>query len=311
MFNQISDAFGKMYDKLIDWVNLFIVNLPNMIVALIIFMIAYFASRKLKTITERLLRSRVSQASIRILIGNAVSILVIAAGLFLALNILNLDKALTTLLTGAGVVGLAVGLALQGTLSNTFSGIFLSIKDIMNLGDYIETNGYSGKVDEITMRYVKIIESDNNAVIIPNKLIIENPFKNYGLTTRIRTTVECGVGYESDLEAVRDLTRELINDLFPQKNDEKIEFQYLEFGGSSINFQLRFWVEATANLTLLEAKSKAIIAIKKAYDENGINIPFPIRTLVFDNKLKVGGKLAATNNTPPSRMPTVPTEPTR
>ena len=149
----------------------------------------------------------------------------------------------------------------------------------MNIGDFIETNGYSGSVEEITLRYITLKESDNNLVIIPNKLVVENPFKNFGLTKQIRTSIECGVGYESDLREVRKIAIETISEAFPYR-DKKIEFQYKEFGESSINFQMRFWVEAKKNLTLLEAKSEAIILLKEVFEKNGISIPYPIRTIV-------------------------------
>jgi small conductance mechanosensitive channel len=186
-------------------------------------------------------------------------------------------------LAGAGVAGLAVSLALQGTLSNTFSGLFIAIKDEINKGDYVQTNGYAGKVVDIDLRNTKIKESDNNIVVIPNRLIMENPFKNYGLTNRIRVSINCGVGYESDLEQVKDLTINAIEEIFPPKSNEKIEFFYTEFGGSSIDFKLRFWVDATENRIILNAKSDAIMKIKSLYDKHNINIPFPIRTLISES----------------------------
>ena len=124
--------------------------------------------------------------------------------------------------------------------------------------------------------------------MIPNKTILENPLKNYSLTTRMRVFLECGVGYESDLEKVEQLTKDVIAKTFDQvEKPEDVEFYYTEFGDSSINYLCRFWIDAESMLEKLRAKTKAIIEIKKAYDKEGINIPFPIRTLQFDNKLSV------------------------
>jgi len=279
MEEQINSSISNLTDKLSNWLDLIITNMPNIILALVLFGVAYFISQRLHNWVYKFLRNKIRQQSIRGLIANFVSIIVIAIGIFLALSILNLDKALTSILAGAGVAGLAIGLALQGTISNTFSGIFLSIRDIMNIGDHIETNGYRGSVEEITLRYIVVRESDNNLVVIPNKLVVENPFKNFGLTERIRTTIECGVGYESDLRKVKQMAIRTIQDSFPQ-GDKNIEFQYLEFGDSSINFQMRFWVDATKNLTLLEAKSEAIMLLKETFDAENINIPYPIRTII-------------------------------
>lgn len=278
MQEQMNESIGNLKDKVLSWMDLIILNIPNIILALIIFSAAYFASRELNILTNKLLKSKVKKVSVRNLVGNIASISVVLIGLFIALSILNLDTMISSILAGAGVAGLAVGLALQGALSNTFSGIFLSIKEILNVGDYIETNGFAGTVDEINLRHIKLREADNNFVFIPNKLVVEKPFKNYGLTPLIRTTINCGVGYESDLEMVKQISIETIESHFPQ-DDKAIEFHYLSFGESSINFQLRFWVPAIMQMNLLEAKSTAIMLIKKRFDQENINIPYPIRTL--------------------------------
>lgn len=279
MDEQLGSSLDSLSNKLSGWLDLFILNLPNIVLAGVIFGGAYYLSQKLSAVMMRILKNKIKQHSIRSLLGTITSTVVIAIGLFLALSVLNLDKALTSILAGAGVAGLAVGLALQGTIANTFSGIFLAIKDILNIGDFVETNGYRGTVQNINLRYVTLKESDNNLVIIPNNLVVENPFKNYGLTSMIRTTITCGIGYESDLRAVQKLAKETIASAFPQGN-RQIEFQYLEFGDSSINFQMRFWVEATKVRTLLDAKSEAIILLKEVFDSNNINIPYPIRTVL-------------------------------
>jgi len=249
MEEQLKSSWQNMLERLSEWLNVAITNLPNMVLALIVFVVAYWLSQNVRYWIEKPMRRFVKQTSVRTLTANIASILVVAFGLFLALGILNLDTVLKSLLAGAGVAGLAVGLALQGTLANTFSGVFLAIKDILNVGDFVETNGYSGKVEEITLRNTKIREADNNIVIIPNKMVLDNPFKNYGLTRKMRVSVECGVSYESDLNFVQKLTKDTINNIFPQDGGDSIEFHYLSFGGSSIDFQVRFWLPATTELT--------------------------------------------------------------
>jgi len=276
----MESSWNKMLDRLSNWIDKAILNLPNLLLAIVIFMVALWLSKHLQSWSNKVLKKMVRQASMRSLISNVLSIIIIAIGLFVALGILNLDEVLKSLLAGAGVAGLAVGLALQGTLSNTFSGIFLAIKDVVNVGDWVETNGFAGRVIEIDLRNTKIKESDNNIVVIPNQLVLEKPFKNYGLTKRVRTSIECGVAYSSNLKQVREIAINTIKQIYPPIDNNKIEFHYLNFGDSSINFQIRFWVDAQTNLDTLEAKSEAIIALKEIFDEKGINIPFPIINLI-------------------------------
>ncbi|WP_040281788.1 mechanosensitive ion channel family protein [Psychroserpens damuponensis] len=288
MNDQLNTAFGNLKDKLFGWFNAIIANLPNLVLAILVFVAAFFIARYVSKLVEKLVSRRVEQKSISLVVSRIASVITVLVGLFLALGILNLSQALTSLLAGAGVIGLVVGLALQGTLSNTVSGIVLSFRNRIRIGNWVETNGYSGEVMDINLNTFILKESDNNIVVVPNKMILENPIKNYSLTTRMRVTLECGVGYESDLEAVEQLTKETIATHFKQvEKSEDVEFYYTEFGDSSINYLCRFWIDAESMLEKLRAKTKAIIEIKKAYDKAGINIPFPIRTLQFDSKLSI------------------------
>ncbi len=282
MKDQFQLSLQNLLNKLLEWFDAFIVNSPNLILALLVFVISLYASKRLSRSITNLIGGRIKQSSIRSLIGSAISIVIILLGIILALGILNLDQALNSLIAGAGVVGLAVGLAVQGTLSNTFSGISLSIKDDINVGDFIETNGFGGSVESISLRDTKIRTMDNNLVVIPNNSISESPYKNYSLTRDLRVVLEAGVSYESDLKHVESITKETIAKAFPYKKD-KIEFYYLSFGDSAINFQVRFWIQAEEKFSLIQARSKAIMLIKEKFDSESINIPYPIMTIQNDS----------------------------
>lgn len=283
----INDSFQGIWEKLGIWMDSLILSLPNFLLAILVFILFVIAAKYIGKIFGRLLKFKVKQDSIREITIKIIKVVVIAIGFFVALGLLNLNTVLTSVLAGAGVVGLAVGLALQGTLNNTFSGILLSFLPELQIGDWIENNGYAGKVIEISLRSIKIREADNNIVIIPNSQVIDAPFKNFSRTSRSRVMVDCGVGYSSNLEQVKDLTVQTISDLFPPTSNEEVEFMYKEFGDSSINFVVRFWTNARSKREILMAQSSAIIAIKKVFDQNGVNIPFPIRTIDFSNKLGI------------------------
>lgn len=272
-------SWDKMWDRIWHWKDQMIEHLPEIILSLLVFTLCYILSVYVKRWVQKPLSRIIKRTSIRSLVANIISIVIVLIGIIIAISLLNLNDLLTGILAAGGIAGLAVALAFQGTLANTFSGIFISLNDIMNVGDYVETNGYAGNIEEITLRNTRIREVDNNIVVIPNKTIIENPFKNYGLTPRIRTTIFCGVHYNSDMRFVKKISIEAISKRFPQLDYEHVEFHWLEFADSSLNFQIRFWIEARSNLTLLEAKSEAMMILKETFDKNDINIPFPIRTL--------------------------------
>jgi small conductance mechanosensitive channel len=279
---RFANALKKMMDRLVSWMNNLIVSLPNIIIAVLVFLIVLFLSKYLSRIVLKLLKNSSLQASMKHLISKLVSVLVVFFGMFLILGILDLSKTLNTILAGAGVAGLAIGLALQGAISNTYSGIILSYIDQIRFGDWIQSNDYEGEVVDINLRTVTIKQRDNNLVYLPNKLVLENPIRNFSTTPKTRVILDCGVGYSSNLEFVKKLVKQTISQAFKEFNtEEEVIFIYKEFGDSSINFETRFWVESKSALQVAIAKSKAIIAIKAAFDKNNINIPFPIRTLDF------------------------------
>ena len=273
-----SNQFGSWWDALVS-------RLPEIVLALVILTGSYFLSRVVYRVTHKVLSSKVDQKSVGRLISQAVSALVVFLGLFMALQAVNLGKSVTGLLAGAGISGLVLGLALQGTLSNTISGIVLSLRKNIRVGDWIETMDYKGEVVKIALNYLVLKESDNNIVIIPNKTILESPLKNYSQTTKMRVVLQCGVAYDTDLEKVRDITLNLIRERFGSTRiEEGPEFFFTEFGSSSIRFLCRFWIHGESGVDKLKARSSLIMELKKALDEEGIVIPFPIRTLEFRNR---------------------------
>lgn len=290
MSESFSEAWSKMIEKLGTWMDVLVLGLPNFLIALLVFVLTILISKHISSLTLRLLDRSKLQASMKNLISKFVSIVVILLGIFLILGILNLSKALNTILAGAGVVGLAVGLALQGALANTYSGIVLSYVKYIKFGDWIQSNGFEGEVVDIDLRSVTLKQPDNNMVYIPNKLVVENPIKNFSTTAQSRVILGCGVAYGTDLGFARQVVLDTVSATFDAVSKDDIIFIYTAFGDSSINFETRFWIDSTSSIEVAKAKSTAIMAIKEAFDREGINIPFPIRTLVFPESLTVNKK---------------------
>ncbi len=120
-------------------------------------------------------------------------------------------------------------------------------------------------------------------VIIPNKEVLQNPIENYSLLGKRRMDLNAGISYGDDLEKVKEITVKAVEGI-QGLTDDTITMFYDEFGDSSINFVLRLWVNTPQQPDYLQVKSEAIMRIKKAYDQNNITLPFPIRTLDFGIK---------------------------
>ena len=141
--DKVNDAVSNLSDKLWGWVQSFIRNLPNLAVAILVLVLAYFVARFVNKYSQKIVSKYVPQKSITKLIGRAFSVVVVLVGIVLALGVLNLDQAMQTIVAGAGVSGLVIGLALQGALANGVAGVILSFRKNVNIGDWVETSGYT------------------------------------------------------------------------------------------------------------------------------------------------------------------------
>ena len=267
--------------KFIRWWDSVLLKLPNLVIGLIVFFLFTLIAKYAGRLMYRVMKKSVKQESIRQIVLKIFRGTIWLLGFLVFLIILDLGVVLTSILGLAGVASLAVGLAVQGVLHNTFSGVILSFLPNLKIGDWVETDGLEGTISEISLRSVQILRPDNNYVMVPNSQILENPFTNYSLTTRVLVTIECGVAYDSDLRLVMKIVKEQMAKTFPQNASEEIEFYYREFSDSSIDFIVRFWGNALDKRDELKLKHKAILELKDVLDQNGITIPFPMRTIEF------------------------------
>lgn len=285
-FNASLEAF---WNTLEGWLEGLIANLPNIILAVLVLVASIFLSRFVKKYAGKVVSRFSRNQTINGLLANIITSGFLIVMLFIVLGILGLDRALTSLLAGAGVVGLAVGLAVQEPLMNLFSGILMSTKSLYNVGDLIETNGYFGKIKKVNLRSTILEQLSGEEVLLPNKSIIQNPLTNYTVSGHRRLALSCGISYGEDLEKVRSVTLKAVEDNVDYDERFPVKFYYDGYGDSSINFIVRFWLADITQKGLLAAQSESVIAIKKAFDQNDIMIPFPIRTLDFG--IKGGEKL--------------------
>lgn len=275
------DVYSTLTEKLLNWLETLIAMLPNIVAALLVLILFFVVGKLVRGAVKRMLEKTTSNKTIINLLETIVGVSIVGIGIFVALSILNLDGAVTSLLAGAGIIGLALGFAFQDIASNFISGIILSIRHPFGIGDIIETNGFYGEVEKMNLRNTIIRTPQGQTVYIPNKSVFENPLQNFTSNTERRIDLSCGVSYGDDLEKAKELAIEAVKSLDNYNADKGIEFYYDEFGGSSINFKIRFWVDFRKNPDFWSARSDAIIAITKKFDEHDIMIPFPIRTLDF------------------------------
>ncbi len=289
MIEVFNEAFNNLKEKLGGWLNDFVINLPNIVLAVIVMSLGIFAAQYVRKYVQKGLGKFVDNKTVTGFASSIITAAFLIAMLLVVLSILKLDTALTSILGTAGIAGLAVGLALQEPIVNVFAGIVMSMRDYYSVGDLVKTNDYFGTIGKINLRSTILTTPDGQEVIIPNKDVLQNPLVNYTHSDKRRVDIECGVAYGDDLESAREIALNAIRTNEKVKYDKNmpLELFFTEFGDSSINFQLRFWYHFSSHASFMDLKSEAIIAIKKAFDSNEITIPFPITTLDFG---VVGGR---------------------
>ena len=289
---QPDEVYDDVLGKLSRWSDSVAEMLPNFIVAILVLVVFWLAARLACSASDRALKRFNTHQAARDLIARITQIGVLLAGVVVALGVMNLDKALASILAGAGIVGLALGFAFQDLAGNLISGVGLAIHQRwpFKIGDVVETNDVFGVVEKIHLRTSIIRMLDGKMAIIPNKGIYQSKVINYSASGTRRIDVECGVSYGEDLDEVHRVVAETLDGIESRDPSRDVEVFFKGFGNSSINVVGRFWVDYARNRDFLDAQSRAVVAVKKAFDANDIVIPFPIRTLDFGIR---GGKSLA------------------
>ncbi len=280
----IEHAYNLITEKLLLWAEAFIKLLPNLFISAIVLVLGIFLASRIKKIAYKLTLRFSKRNMISNLFASVIHIFFIGITLFIVLSILKLDKAVTSILAGAGIIGLALAFAFQDIAANFISGIFISFRRPISVGHIVKIKDYMGVVKEINMRDTVIRTFQGQLVIIPNKEVFQNPIENYTLFGKRRFDLSVGVSYGEDLEKVRTIALEAVKGIENLSTDDEVTLFFTEFDDSSINFVIRMWVNSTVQQDFKKVGSDAIIQIKKAFDENNILIPFPIRTLDFGIK---------------------------
>lgn len=291
---RIAEIFGydaqnvleKITEKLESWGEAAVSSLPNLVLAIIIMVVSVFVARNLKKYSNRYLNKIRINPTISRFLSQIIFMGMIVLGIMLSLSALELTRTVSSILAGLGIVGLALGFAFQDTAANFMSGVFITFNQPYKIGDIIQTkDGHEGTVIDINLRVTKIRTYNGPIVHVPNRMLFQEYFINYTDEGRRRVQIECGVSYGEDLETVQKVALEAVENIPSRLKSEDNSIFWTGFGDSSINFTLNVWVKFTNNeLNFIPARNEAIIALKKAFDKEGITIPFPIRTLDFGIK---------------------------
>jgi small conductance mechanosensitive channel len=276
----LQKAATQVVKKLDDWGLNAAKMLPNLVVAVLVLVLFWLISMVVERVVRRMVHRLSPYAHVVKLVAGISRLTVVAIGVILALSAMNLDRAVASMLAGVGILSIAIGFASKDIAGDYMAGFIIHFSHPFRTGHIIQVGKFFGYVDSIEMRTTKCHTQQGQQVIIPNHKIIEGEITNYSITGVRRVDLKCGVSYGADLQHAEDLAIEAVESLTLLNPKRPVEFFYEEFGESSINFNLRFWIEPDQK-TFLKARSEAIKLIMQSFKDHGITVPFPIRTLDF------------------------------
>lgn len=208
-------------------------------------------------------------------LANVASYVIIGFAFLFVLNTFGVQT--TSVVAVIGAAGLAIGLALQGTLSNVAAGVMIIFFRPFKLGDFVEVNGKSGTVKDITLNFTELASLDNVQVIIPNAQVWGNTIVNYSVYSTRRAEWTFGVGYGANLANAEQIIRDTIIGDPRSHTDPEPFVQVNNLNASSVDFLVRVWCDRTEYFAY-QADMKR--QVKEALDAGGIDIPFPTRTVI-------------------------------
>ena len=248
---------------------------------LIIFVGRWVIKLLLKIIKSALEKTTVEE-TIRIFVANLLNSLLMVIIFIAAINQLGIET--TSIIAMLGAAGLAIGLALQGSLANFAAGILIVIFRPYKVGDYIEAGSAEGTVLDIQIFSTVLKTPDNKVVVVPNGTIMDSSIINYtGQETR-RVDIVASCGYEDDIDKVKDILKDILNQDERILEEPQPRIAVSELADNSINFIVRPWVNSS---DVLSVKYSILEQIKKRFDEEGISIPYPQRDVhIYNHDIK-------------------------
>ena len=261
--------------------------LPQLLIAVVVILITYAFAKLAKNIARRILQKTTLRKSLINLLMLFSSLAIWVIGIMIAAIIAFPDLTPTKMLAGLGIGSVAIGFAFKDIFENFLAGIIILLRKEMRINDFISCEGYQGKVETILVRETHIRQTDGELVILPNSMLFKNPLT---ITTDIeqrRTTIICGVGYGENVDQARKVIKQAVSACKTVISDSRpVEIFANEFADSSINFEVTWWT-GSKPLEVRKSRDEVIAAVKAALDKSGIEIPFPYRTLTFNQPIRI------------------------
>lgn len=242
----------------------------NLLVAALIFIVGRWVAQWVTSMVRRALAKTAMEDTLERFLCNIVYTVLLAVVAIAAIGQLGVET--TSILAIFGAAGLAVGLALQGSLSNFAAGVLIVAFRPYKVGDFIEAGGEAGTVDEVQIFTTILKSPDNKKIIVPNAQIMGGTITNYSALGTRRVDLVFGIGYGDDIDKAYEVLQSIIDADERILKDPAPSIALNALADSSVNFNVRPWVNSSDYWGVYNDLTEQV---KRKFDENGISIPFP------------------------------------
>lgn len=262
---------GKMDLQRYEWLLDEAIKLAIQIgIALVILVIGFWITSKIKNVIRNRMIKRNLDASIREFTLPIISILLKLMVVLSAINAVGIQiTSFAAILAGLAA---GIGLSLQGSLSNFAGGLLIIVFKPFKVGDYIVSMNNGGTVESISILYTTLVTPENLVIILPNSTLLNNPVTNYSVKDTRRLDIKVGISYGDDVEKTQQILKEMLENEPLILKDQEIVVEVLNFGASSVDLAVRAFVKRT---DYWDAYYKLHKKTKETLDDHGVSIPFP------------------------------------
>jgi small conductance mechanosensitive channel len=256
--------------KLQDWLTTTISMLPNLTIAVIVMTIAYFIAKFVRRIAERIVLRIVKSNAASSLVGIILQVAIMFVALTLSLQVLQLDKAVSSILAGIGIIGLALGFAFQDLTANFIAGVYMAFRRPLEIGERVETNGFIGTVERVELRTTTLRTLAGLNVTIPNKDIFQKPIINYTRSANRRVELDFLVPNTFDLDVIEQQLHQAVEDSEDGMSITDVRIYFVNIEDPKIKLHVSFRIESADPRPFMNARHRAIKAIYKLFAARGI-----------------------------------------
>ncbi|MEG4247381.1 MULTISPECIES: mechanosensitive ion channel family protein [unclassified Microcoleus] len=274
-----------VWKKIQSMIDGFLIMLPNIVLALIVFAIFYFVGRQIKRVVRRVTRKHHQARNLGLVLGRLAQGTIVLVGLFISLSIIIPTLKAGDLVQLLGISGVAIGFAFRDILQNFLAGILILLTEPFRIDDQIVFKNFEGTVENIETRATTIETYDGRRIVIPNAELFTNTVTVNTAFDKRRMEYDISIGYGDDIDYAKQLILEAMYSVKEVLKAPEPDVLAMELTESTVNIRVRWWIAPPRRIDDLRSRDKVISAIKKKlYVENGLDLPYPTRNILFHDQ---------------------------